>query len=228
MKSMLIRRAVCTLLLALLTGACGVSRAPVVVEAPPPEPEPPAVPPFPYALAWTARAEVPVRTDAGEARVRNVFTRLNVVAVDTPGLRVHCLYCIPALEGWVDREDVVYEPLPPREAARRRLAEFALAVRAAAERRDRAALTAVMSPDFTFSFGGGGGPHDAFTRWEWEGFRSFDNLVPLLDRGLVTRDSVVWSAPPAFGADTEYHGLRTGFRRTADGAWQWIFLVRGD
>jgi hypothetical protein len=188
-------------------------------EAPPP--------PFPSALAWTARPDVRVVTDEGETRVPHAFTRLNVLHADTIGVRVRCLYCIPALEGSLAREDVVHEALTPGAASHGTLAEFALAVRHAAEHRDLRALQGVMSSDFTFSFGGGGGPGSALIRWQWEGFRSLDHLPPLLDRGLATRDSVIWVAPPAFLSDPEYHGLRTGFRRNGAGQWEWIFLVSG-
>jgi len=192
-----------------------------------PEPEPAVAPEFPFALAWTARADVAIRTDEGEVRVPNLFTRLNVVAVDTLGIRVQCLHCIPAVEGLVHRDQIVYDALPPEAAARRGLAELALAVRAASEQRDETALRPVMSRHFTFSFQGGGGSVDAFRRWEFQGFRALDNLAPLLDRGLVTRDSVIWSAPPEFLSDQEYQGLRAGFRRDGDGRWEWIYLIGG-
>lgn len=204
--------------------ACGAR--PAAVREPEPEVvEPPA---FSYAFAWTARADVSVFSDTGEIVVRNTFTRLNVLGVDTLGVRVRCLYCIPALEGTAAREDLVYEALPPDSAARLGLAEFALAVREAASQRDQDALSRVMSRDFTFSLDGGGGPLDAFNRWRFQGFRALDNLPPLLDRGLVTRDSTIWSAPPAFVTDVYYQGLRAGFRRGTQDRWEWIYLVGGD
>lgn len=209
----------------LVAAGCGAAgRAPAEAL---PEPAPPPAEPihFPYALAWTARADVPIRSESGEQRVEHPFTRLNVTAVDTLGVRVQCLYCIPAVDGWVRVGDLVYEPAAPAEVAAGELAEFVLAVRAAAEARDEAALRPVMSQRFTFSFEGGGGGVDAFRRWEWQGFRALDNLVPLLDRGLATRDSVIWTAPPAFLTDPGYHGLRAGFRRSPEGRWEWIYLV---
>jgi hypothetical protein len=208
-----------------VSAGCATPRA-----APPPvvpEEAPPPLPPFPSALAWTARPDVRVLTDEGETWIRNPFTRLNVLHVDTIGLRVRCLYCIPAIEGSLAREDVVYQASSPTAAARATLADFALAIRDAAERRDQGALHAVMPGDFTFSFGGGGGANSAFIRWQWEGFRSLDNLPPLLDRGLATQDSVIWVAPSVFLSDAEYHGLRSGFRRNRAGEWEWIFLVGG-
>jgi hypothetical protein len=215
----------CTTLAVLLAlGACGGPRTAV---APEPEPAPGLVPEFPHPLAWTNRPHVPIRTDAAAEAVPLPFTRLNVLGVDTLGLRVRCLYCIPAVEGWVARDAVVAEAAPPRVAAAAGLAEFVLAVREAAGRRDEAALHPVMATDFTFSLEGGGGPGNAFRRWEFQGFRALDNLPPLLDRGLATRDSVIWAAPPAFVTDPEYRGPRAGFRRNAQGRWEWIFLVGG-
>lgn len=213
------------LLLLVLAVACGGPRHAPALPDVAAAPEPAPVPPFPHALAWTARAGVPVQTPEAETSIPLTFTRLNVLGVDTLGLRVQCLYCVPAVEGWVSREDVVYEALPPAVAATRGLAEFALAVREAAGRRDEAALQPVMARDFTFSFEGGGGPIDAFRRWEFQGFRALDNLPPLLDRGLTTRDSILWSAPPAFVTDAEYRGLRAGFRRGPTGRWEWVYLV---
>jgi hypothetical protein len=84
-----------------------------------------------------------------------------------------------------------------------------------------------MYDRFTFSFGGGGGPANAFNRWRFEGFRTLDQLAPLLDRGLATFDGEIWSAPPEFVTQDGYMGLRAGFRRV-DGRWQWIYLVAGD
>jgi hypothetical protein len=212
-------------LLACLAG-CFPRTAPALPE-PVQEPEA-VVEPFPYAIAWTRGAERAIRPVEGELppqAVRDPFTRLNVLAVEPEGIRVRCLYCIPAVEGWIDRDDLVFEPLDPTEAAGRGLAEFVLAVRAAVERRDEAALGRVMSRDFTFSLQGGGGPIDAFRRWEFQGFRSLDNLPALLDRGIATRDSVIWVAPPSFLTDPGFQGLRAGFRENPAGRWEWIFLV---
>jgi hypothetical protein len=218
-----------TLFVALLCGltACTAVRRPPVVVAPA-EPEPARAPEFPSSLAWTARADVQVLTEGGEVIIPNPFTRVNVLRVDTLGIHVRCLYCIPTVDGLLPREDLVYEPLRPDSAARHGLAEFLLAVREAASRRDEEALRPVMARDFTFSLAGGAGPLDAFHRWRFQGYRALDNLPPLLDRGVVTRDSVIWSAPPAFLEDPEYHGLRAGFRRSAEGRWEWIYLVGWD
>jgi hypothetical protein len=219
-----LRRA--ALVLVLLAGACALpARAPL---RPEPGPEPPPTPEFPFAFAWTAQGGVAVHTDTGEVLIPKPFTRLNVLGVDSLGVLVRCLYCIPALEGRVQQDDIVHEALSPEAASRLGLAEFALAVREAASRRDQQALGPVMARDFTFGFEGGGGPVDAFHRWRFQGFRSLDNLPPLLDRGLATRDSVVWTAPPVFLTDPEYHGLRAGFRRGMHGRWEWIYLVGGE
>jgi hypothetical protein len=208
---------------------CAAPRAAAVSvnEAPPPVEEPEPLPDYPF-FVWTAREDVPLRTESGEARIPHLFTRLNVLAADSLGVQVRCLYCIPTVDGWLAPQDIVFEATEPRVAAERSLAEFALAVREAVGRRDEAALQRVMPHDFTFTFDTGGSAPDAFQRWRFQGYRALDNLPPLLDRGLVTRDSVIWSAPPAFVADPGYHGLRAGFRRNPQGRWEWIYLVGGE
>lgn len=205
-------------------GACAPARRTAAPEPPPPPP-PPA---FTHQLVWTARPNVPLHTDAGVVTIRHPLVRFDVLEADTLGLRVRCARCDAALEGWISLQEVIYTARSPSEARHGTLAEFALAVREAALYRNLAALQPVMSRDFTFSFGGGGGPLDAIGRWEWEGFRSLSQLPALLDRGLATRDSVIWSAPPEFVTDENYHGLRAGFRHSVERGWEWIYLVRGD
>lgn len=197
---------------------------PAPVEAPAPEPEPE----FAYGVVWTADENTPLRTEYGIATIAHPLTRLEVLGADSAaGLHVRCVRCAHPLEGWLHVSSVVYQPTSPAEAADGELAGFALAVRKAALERDLAALRPVMFERFTFSFGGGGGPADAFNRWRFEGFRSLDRLPELLDRGLASHDGEVWTAPHDFVTGEDYLGLRAGFRRT-DGKWQWIYLVAGD
>jgi hypothetical protein len=192
---------------------------PAPVEAPEPE--------FVYGVVWTAGENTPLRTEYGIATIAHPLTRLEVLAADSASVHVRCVRCPHPLEGWLDESAVVYEPTTPAEAAEGELAEFVLAVRKAALERDLAALRPIMFERFTFSFGGGGGPADAFNRWRFEGFRSLDRLPELIDRGVATHDGEVWTAPHDFVTGEEYYGLRAGFRRT-EGKWQWVYLVAGE
>ena len=124
--------------------------------------------------------------------------------------------------------EVVFEPLSPAAAAERDLASFALAVRDAAGRRDVRALRPVMAPDFTFSFVGLQGAEAALVAWAAEGFQSLERVPALLDRGLATRDSLLWTAPPEHFERLDYRGFRLGFRRLPEGRWEWVFLVRSE
>jgi hypothetical protein len=181
-------------------------------------------------MAWTARAAVQIRTAAGQpTTVAHPFTRFDVLDVDSTGsiLLLRCARCAEPTEGWIRKEDLITEPLPLERAVEGSLAEFALALRQSAISRDLPALREVMYRDFTFSFGGGGGPADAFSRWRHEGYRSLEALPALLDHGLATDDGVLWAAPPAFLADEDFRGLRAGFRRV-ENRWEWLYLVRGD
>lgn len=211
--------------LLVLLCACAAPRP-----APPPAPPaPPPPPPFPYTTVWTREAATALRPDSAGAAVPalpNAFTRLEVLRSDSASLYVRCVVCTPRGEGWVEKARVVFEARTPALAAHGDLAEFLLAVRAAAARRDVAALRPVMSPQFTHSLGGADGVVEALGRWEQEGFRRLDRLPWLLDRGVATPDGAVWAAPPAWVADRAYRDLRAGFRREGN-RWEWIFLVPG-
>ncbi|CAN5732460.1 hypothetical protein BH23GEM3_BH23GEM3_18400 [soil metagenome] len=212
-------------LLFFAAASCGGART-----APPAaEPEPlvaPAALPFAHALVWTARPGTLIRTVHGEETVRNVFVRFDVLGSDSLGLHVRCARCPAPLEGWISREDVVFKPVSLEDAAGGELADFALAVREAAIQRDLAGLRRLMTREFTYSLEGGAGSVAAMARWEMEGFRSLELLPTLLDHGVATRDSVIWSAPPDFLTADSFPGVRAGFRRT-NGRWEWIYFVRG-
>lgn len=223
--------------LALVGAACTRPEAP-----PPPAPatEPPAaapppVPAIPAPLVWAAEPETRLRTLAGADTALLVFTRLDVLGADTLGLRVRCARCAQPLEGWVRPEQVVWRAVAPVDAASHSLAEFALAVRDAAVRRDLPALRAVMDPLFTYSFGGPPGPDAALAFWQQQAQRPLDQLVALLDRGLLSRwddeptagRDPLWVAPPDYLRQPEYLGWRAGFRQSG-GRWSWVFLVAGD
>ena len=113
------------------------------------------------------------------------------------------------------------------EAARLDLADFVLAVRAAASARDVDALRAVMARDFVHTLGPiDMGLLETFAAWEREQYRTLDRLPFILDRGVATVPGTpVWAAPPEWAASLQYRDLRAGFRRGPDG-WEWIFLVR--
>ncbi len=209
--------------LVMLLAACASPPPP----PPPPPPAPEPIPPFPAEVVWTARAEVPI--DAGERRVavEHIFQRLDVVERDSIGVRVRCAACPGSPEGYVDTDDIIYEAVPPGVAAWGELADFALALRTAAEANDLEALREVMHPDFSFSFVGPQNPAAALQVWSSESFATLERLPELLDGGLVTADDQLWVAPTDFVEAPGYRGLRTGMRRTADGRWEWLFLITG-
>lgn len=211
-------------LVLLAAAACGAPRP-----VPPAAPAPPSPPPFPHAVVWTREADTVLRPDSAggpAAALPYTFTRLRVLRSDSASLYVRCEVCTPQAEGWVPKEGVVFEARAPALAAAGDLAEFLLSVREAASRRDLAALRPVMPAQFTHSLGGGDGVVEAVGRWEQEAFRRFDRLPFLLDRGVATRDGLVWAAPPVWVTDPRYRDLRAGFRRERD-RWEWIFLVPG-
>ncbi|HET7275998.1 MAG TPA: hypothetical protein VFI91_12590 [Longimicrobiaceae bacterium] len=219
-----VRRFSEVLLLAMLA-ACAPEPPPPPPTPPAPVPEPIVVPPFPFAAVWTARTDVVLSSEGDTSIVPRTFTRLEVVGRDTVGLLVRCEVCTPPATGYVALADIVYDPTTPALAAEEGIAEFALAIREAALRRDLAALRPVIAEDFTYSLTGGEGPESALISWEMERYRSIDYLPRLLDQGLATRDSTLWVAPPEFLQDLTYTGRRAGFKRSPEGRWEWVFLV---
>lgn len=211
---------------ALLAGAVlGACARPVPPPAPPPPPPPV---PTPLTAVWTARPDVILASDSAAVRVPRPFSRLEVVAMDSLALRVVCRVCPEAARGRVARADVVKDPLAPDSAARASLAEFALAVRAAAERRDLPALRALMARDFSFSLVGAQGRDEALAAWRSENFRSLDRVPELLDRGLSPAPAGIWAAPPEYAERFGFRDLRLGFRQNQDGRWEWTFLMRAE
>jgi len=217
------------LLITSVLAACGSPPAPA---SPPATPESLAPPPAP--TVWTAREGVTLTTESGDVRLPHAFLRLDVLAADSQGLRVRCASCAEPREGVVSRDAVIYQPARPSEAARGSVAEFALAVRAAAAQRDIEALREVMSQEFSFTFGGAEGRLEALAAWEREGYRSLDRLPAILDRGVVNRWAAqpaqydeLWVAPPEYLASPEYLDLRAGFRKVG-GEWRWVFFIGGD
>lgn len=214
-----------TLMLLLATGCATAAPAPVS----PPEPvEPPFA--FPHENVWTARPDAVIVVDSVTARaLPRPFTRLRVLDADPEGVTVRCEVCVDAVvEGRIGWEEVVFDPDTPVSAAHGTLSEFALAVRAAAERGDAEALRLVMARDFTYALIGQRGREVALSAWEAERWESLAHVPRLLDRGLATRDSLLWAAPAEHLETMGYRGFRLGFRGTADGRWEWTFLVRDD
>jgi len=218
-------RSVLTLGIALL-GAC--RSAP----PPPPPPAPPPPPPVRVFAApdtvWTVRPGVALRMDSAEVGIARPLTRLDVVGADSLSLRVRCVYCGEQMvEGWVPRVDVI-SAVPPRDSlATGSVAAFALAVRQGAAQRDLVALWPLMSTDFAFTSLASYGRDRAQSSWISENFRSLDQLPGLLDAGLTPLGDW-WVAPPAFARSVGYRALRAGFHRTAEGKWEWVYLVQGE
>ncbi|MEX2571001.1 MAG: hypothetical protein WD737_06825 [Gemmatimonadota bacterium] len=188
----------------------------------------PVLEPFPHDQAWVAREGValcPVATDAS-CRTR-LFQKVDVLGQDSLGLVIRCETCAPATRARLDEQDIVHTPLPPDSAATGSLAEFALAVRDAARRRDLTALHPVMATDFSFDFIGPQTPEAAFAVWRSQDFARLDQVPELLDEGLASAGHGIWAAPPAFVDDDSYRDLRVGFRMNEQGRWEWLYLIRG-
>jgi hypothetical protein len=237
------RRFAALLGLLLLAAACARPQPPRPQPAPPPPPPPPPAPSpppppvFSATQAWARQGGLALRADTPSsapatavALVPHAFMRLEILQADTPHvtrLQVRCATCPGRPVGWVLKGEVVYESPPPLEQARRQeLADFVLALRDAAIRRDIPALRQVMARDFVHSFEAGEGVLEAVHAWERHRGNDLVFLPALLDRGIVPVPSTsVWAAPPEFVSQPGYRELRAGFRRGPEG-WEWLFLVR--
>lgn len=222
------------LILLVMLAACGGRRqpAPVAPIVLPPPPETIAAPPAPPPIVasqsvWTRDAGTFLRGETSGVRLPYIFMRLEVLRADTTDLLVRCVHCPGTPEGWVTRDAIVHWVRPPWEVQRDNLAEFALAVRDAAQRRDVQTLRRAMSREFVHTLGPlEMGLLETFATWEREGYRTLDRLPFLLDRGIASVvGTPVWAAPPEYAATLGYQDLRVGFRRGEHG-WEWIFLVR--
>lgn len=209
--------------------ACGcAAREPLPVLPPPPEPQAKVVAaPHPDSIAWTIRPQVQIRTLAGLQMLAGPVAVLRILGEDSIGLRVWCATCPEAAIGWADTADVAFPGTLPATAASGDLISFVLALSEAAAAHDVDALRPVMADEFTFSLRSGGGRLEALGQWEREGYRTLSRLPALLEGGLETTDGRVWAAPAAFARDAGYSGLRAGFKRNAEGLWEWVFLVGG-
>lgn len=219
------------LILGILAAGCAAATPSAPLAPLDPPPAEPAPEPFPHTVVWTARAGLALEDGQGRrSGPLRPFVRLEVVEDDSIGLRLRCAVCEAEgepIEGYLQESEVVHTPLPPEVAAWGPLAEFALAIRDAAARRDLPMLAPAMAPDFVFSFIGPQNPRTAFDVWNSEAFTSLDRVPHLLDLGLSTRDTLIWSAPPAFLDDPSYGDLRLGFRRDPYGRWEWLYLIEG-
>lgn len=210
---------------AVLAGGCMPHPAPIPPPAPAPA-APPAPPPFTATEVWSAEPGLVLRGDSASYTVPYAFTRLAVLRADSTGeLLVRCPVCRGAPRGRVARERVVWDARPPAAAQQLQLADFALAVRAAALRRDFDALRRVMSRDFIWSLDLPEGSLEAIAAWQGARAADLQRLPALLDRGLVSAGGGVWAAPPEFVTQRGYQDLRAGFRRGSNG-WEFVFLVR--
>lgn len=206
--------------------ACTPPPRPAPAPPPPPPPAPPGPPPFTATEVWTAQPGVVLRGEGGSVTMPWTFMHLAVLRVDSAELQVRCLTCRGAPVGMVPRAQVVHEVRAPADAAQGELAEFALAVRDAALRRDYEALRRMMARDFTWSFTDPEGVLEAVAAWQGRRASDLQRLPGLLDRGIVSAGpGGVWAAPPEHVTVRGYNDLRAGFRREATG-WQLIFLVR--
>jgi hypothetical protein len=169
-----------------------------------------------------------VRGDSATRAIPRLLTRVEVVAADSGDFLVRCAVCADGTAGRVTATELIFAPPPLAEAARGTAAEFALALRDAIDRRDFGALRGVMAPDFSSGFVGPANPDIAIVAWRGESYRSLDEAVTLLDRGLVPLRGDVWVAPAEFRDRPGYRGLRIGIGRGAGGRWVWLFLVRGE
>lgn len=220
------RRAIFPLLIAALAvaGGCSLLRRP----APVPEPEPPQQEyEFPHTRVWTAHRDVILRGDSASVAVPRAFTALEVEDADSLWLTVRCPGCEGEPAGRVLHGEVLYDAQSPVQAASGSVAEFALAVRAAAQKGDVQALALVMHPEFTFSLVGLQGAERARSAWAVHRYEVLERIPELLDGGLAQAGGGLWVAPADFVEQTSYSGLRIGFRRSPGGRWEWVFLVRG-
>src|SRR5205823_12448383 len=132
-------------------------------------------------------------------------------------LVVRCLSCRGAPSGRVPRDRIVADVRTPAEAQKLELADFALAVRDAARRRDFDALRRVMSRDFVYSLDFPDGVLETIAAWQGRRAGDLQRLPLLLDRGLVSVGAGIWAAPPEYATLRGYNDLRAGFRRGPNG-----------
>jgi hypothetical protein len=212
--------------LALLAVAACTPPPRVVAPAPAPPPAPPAEPPFTAPEVWAAEPGLVLRGDSGSVTLPYAFMRMAVLRVDSAELVVRCMACRGFPAGRVAKLAVVHQVRTPLEARQLGLADFALAVREAARRKDVEAIRRVMARDFVYSLELGEGVLETVAAWQGRRASDLERLPGLLDRGIVsTGGGGVWAAPPEFVTQRGYPDLRAGFRRGADG-WEFIFLVR--
>lgn len=219
-------------ILCLALAACSAPRRPVPLPPPPPAPVevgPPAPAPIAQGHSvWTRTAGLVLRGETSAVTLPYTFMRMEVLRADTSELLVRCLHCPGGPAGWLARDAVVHLPADVTAAAEMELADFALAVHAAALRRDVAELRRAMSRDFVHTLGPiDPGILETLAQWEREGYRLVDRLPFLLDRGIANvAGTSIWAAPPVYATDLRYNDLRAGFRRGREG-WEWVFLVTG-
>lgn len=192
---------------------------------PPVAPAPVSPPPAQPTEVWTREAGTLLRGPT-PTRLPYLGMRLAVVQDAGDSLQVRCLICPGAPTGWTERTRVIWVPYAPAEVRGGELAEFVLAVREAARRRDVAALRPVMARTFVHALQGPEGVLASVSALSGPRAADLARLPSLLDRGVApVPDTRVWAAPPEFVTLRGYADLRTGFTRGEDG-WEWAFLLR--
>ena len=208
----------------LLLAACA-SPPPPPPPIPPLEPVPVSPAPAAPTEVWTRQAGTLLRGPT-PTRLPYLGMRLAVLRDEGDSLQVRCLGCPGAPVGWTDRARVIWVAYSPTEARGGDLAEFVLAVREAARRRDVNALRPVMARTFVHALEGPEGVLASINALSGARAGDLARLPSLLDRGVVAvPDTRVWAAPPEFTTLRGYNDLRAGFTRGEDG-WEWAFLLR--
>jgi hypothetical protein len=109
-------------------------------------------------------------------------------------------------------------------------AEAADAVAAAlkaARKRNLGALRALMTEDFTWSFGGSPSADEAMAMWQADG-TVIEKLIGVLEAGCRADEAkTAVTCPPAYTETPGYLGWRAGFVKRGDG-WKMSFFVSGD
>lgn len=210
-------------LLLALTAAC--NRTPPAPRIPPLAPFPVVAPAPSPAEVWSRQPGLLLR-GATPTRLPYLGMRMAVLQDAGDSLQVRCLVCPGAPVGWTDRVRVAWVALSPADARGGDLADFALAVREAARRRDFPALQAAMSRDFVHALDGREGVLASIADLQTRRAVDLARLPGLLDRGIAQVPGTrVWAAPPEFATVPNYADLRTGFMR-GDAGWEWTFLLR--
>ena len=177
------------------------------------------------AEVWSREAGLLLRGPT-PTRLPYLGMRMAVLQVAGDSLQVRCAVCPGGPVGWTDRGRVIWVPSTPDQARGGELAEFVLAVREAARRRDFDALRSAMAPDFVHALGGVEGVRAALADFQSRRAADLARVPGILDRGVAAVPGTrVWAAPPEYATVPGYADLRTGFVHGENG-WEWTFILR--